>query len=256
VRRDSDASFKEMVAKLADERDARMKRYKEQEELKEYRRKNNLDRDGNPILEGKWWQCCCCRYVPPVVEEEEEPDEDFDEDNLTPRTKLKLAKANAMYMEAMGITIAKPDSKLGAGGTGVNASGSVEVDVEGVYRREQRRKQREEEAAKNKPQVVSAKRSTHGQRTHPLERSAAAAAAPRRRRASDGDDDEQGRGGAGAGAGAGAGGTAATSQTDGVVVLRRDVFGAADPTGRPRRAPPALRVWRDSETDSGTDGEL
>ncbi len=52
VRRDSDASFKEMVATLDAEGKVRDEKIKAAEELKAYRKKHNLDRDGNPILKG------------------------------------------------------------------------------------------------------------------------------------------------------------------------------------------------------------
>lgn len=51
------------------------------------------------LLHSKWWQCWCCKYVPPaeVDSDEGEPEEELDEDNLTPRTKELLRRANAKY---------------------------------------------------------------------------------------------------------------------------------------------------------------
>jgi hypothetical protein len=103
-RRASNASFEEMRTKVQEEADARLEAKVKQEEERKYRKKHGLDRFGNKVYKGRWWQCCCCRYRPPPPPPEEEPpsDDELIEEDLTPRTRAKLVKAHQMYVDAMG----------------------------------------------------------------------------------------------------------------------------------------------------------
>ena len=191
--------------------------------------------------------------MPPEEDDGDGPepeDDEVDEENLTPRTRVLLAKANAKYMEALGLSDGKEDGKDGKEEAKArdDESDGEDNDVDAMIRRHERqeklRREAEAEAERLSKTVVARVPLPRGEKEHPLDPT------PIRVRRKKG---KRGEPAAGAGVGAGEAHGAAAGTVTGDSVMRRGVLGAAVAS---KTQPPAivLRGWRSSE--SGSDGEL
>ncbi len=176
---------------------------------------------------------------------EPESDGEVDEENLTPRTRVLLRKANAKYMEALGLNVdgTEKQKEEEKGGDDSDSDGNVDDILRRQARAERLRKQAEEEAERLSKVVMDRVPLPRGEKEHPLDPTPIRV---KRRKGKRGAD-------AASGAGVGAPESSAASGTVEGAVMRRGVLGAAVAH---KTQPPAivLRGWRSSQ--SGSDGEL